>query len=171
VDAERPELAEGLIAQMNARFPDARASLSSNFAQNTRDMQSTQALGDAIGVLAMLVGGVVVANTMLMTVYERTREIGTLRALGWGRRKIVSQVVVEGLLLCLLAAVMGAALGWLLINLLTSIPVLDSYLAASFDVPSIVRAVALALLVGLIGSAYPAWRASRLQPVEALRYE
>ena len=64
-----------------------------------------------IGILAMLVGGIVVANTMMMSIYERTREIGTLRALGWPKRRILSQVVQESLWLCLVSAVLGSIMG------------------------------------------------------------
>ena len=78
---------------INRRFPEARASLSSEFAENTEDMANADAMFTAIGFLALLVGGIVVANTLLMSVHERTREIGTLRALGWAKGRILSQIM------------------------------------------------------------------------------
>lgn len=163
--------ADTVAAAINQRFPDARASLSSDFAQNTRDMQSTEAIAQAIGLLAIFVGGVVVANTMIMAIYERTREIGTLRALGWRKRRILSQVLQETLFLCLLAGIFGTVLGILFIWGIAAIPGADAFIKPSLDLASIAQGILLAVVIGLIGSAYPAWRASRMQPVEALRYE
>ena len=111
VDAIRPAEAESLRAAIARRFPDAQVSLSSNFMQETDSMAQLDAMTAAIGTLALLVGGIVVANTMMMSIYERTREIGVLRALGWPKRRILNQVVQEGLLLCLLASLLGAVLG------------------------------------------------------------
>jgi putative ABC transport system permease protein len=171
VDVAQADQADAVAAAINQRFSEARASLSSDFAQNTRDMQSTEAIAQAIGLLAIFVGGVVVANTMIMAIYERTREIGTLRAVGWRKRRILSQVLQETFFLCLLAGILGTVLGILFIWGLAAIPGVDSFLKPSLDPASIVQGIVLAVAIGLIGSFYPAWRASRMQPVEALRYE
>ncbi len=100
-----------MVDAINRRFPEARASLSSEFAQSTNDLQSTMGMTEAIRWLALLVGGIVVANTMIMSIFERTREIGTLRALGWRRRRILRQILLESLLLCIVAAVLGSVIG------------------------------------------------------------
>ncbi|NOX61814.1 MAG: ABC transporter permease [Chloroflexi bacterium] len=171
LDVKDPGQAEAVVAAINRRFPEARASLSSEFAQNTDDMQNAQAMMDAIGILALLVGGIVVANTMIMSIYERTREIGVLRALGWRKRRILKQIIEESLLLCLLAGIIGSIMGVILLWLLTQVPGMGAFLAAEWNLAIFARAIGLTLLVGLIAGAYPAWRASRLQPVEALRYE
>jgi putative ABC transport system permease protein len=171
VDVEHPAQAEAVIAAINRRFPEARASLSSEFAQNTNDIQSTMAMTDAIRMLAVLVGGIVVANTMIMSIYERTREIGTLRALGWPRRRILGQILQESLYLCGLAGVFGAILGVALLSGLIALPGMGGMLAAEWRGVTFASALGVALLLGLIGGLYPAWRASRLAPVEALRYE
>ena len=171
IDVEDPKDAEAVIATIDRRFPDVRASLSSEFAQNTADMQSGEAMMDGIGFLAMLVGGIVVANTMMMSIYERTREIGTLRALGWRKGRILRQIVEESLLLCLLAGILGSFIGILLMQLMTAIPGYGGMLGANWSASIFINAIVLTLVIGLIAGAYPAWRASRLQPVEALRYE
>ena len=93
------------------RFPEAQVSLSSQFAQDTDPKAQMDAFTAAIGILAMLVGGIVVANTMMMSIYERTREIGTLRALGWPKRRILGQVMQESLWLCLVAGAAGLGAG------------------------------------------------------------
>jgi ABC-type antimicrobial peptide transport system permease subunit len=171
VDVKNPDQAEAVISAVNRRFPEARASLSSEFAENTNDIQSTYAMTNAIRILALLVGGIVVANTMIMSIYERTREIGTLRALGWNRRRILSQIVQESLLLCLLAGLFGSVMGVLLLSGLALLPVANQFLTPEWSMQNFVVAIGVALLLGLAGGLYPAWRASKLQPVEALRYE
>jgi len=171
VNVKNPDRAEAVRDAINRRFPEARASLSSEFAQNTDDMANAQVMFGAIGFLALLVGGIVVANTLLMSVYERTREIGTLRALGWRKGRILGQIVQESLLLCSLSAIIGSIMGVLLLVLIANAPVADAFISARWNTGIFGRAIGVTLVVGLIAGVYPAWRASRLQPVEALRYE
>jgi putative ABC transport system permease protein len=171
VDVQNPTQARAVAATIDRRFPEARASLSSEFAQQTDDMQTSMAMMDAIRLLAMLVGGIVVANTMIMSIYERTREIGALRALGWSARRILGQILQESLYLCLIAALLGAGLGVLLLTGVAQLPFASSMIVPVWHIQTFAQAVAVALLLGLLGGLYPAWRASRLQPVEALRYE
>jgi putative ABC transport system permease protein len=81
------------------------------------------------------------------------------------------QVLQESLLLCLVAGILGSVLGVVLLWGITKLPYVGSFMQMAWDVPSTARAIALSLLVGLFAGLYPAWRASRLRPVEALRYE
>jgi ABC-type antimicrobial peptide transport system permease subunit len=171
VDVVNPGNARAVVAAMERRYPEALVSLSSEFAQRSDSKAQLDAMTAAIGLLAMLVGAIVVANTMMMSVYERTREIGTLRALGWPKRRILGEVVQETLWLCLLAGLFGSITGVLMMWGVTKIPLADTFMAASWDIRIFAQAVGMALLVGVIAGLYPAWRASRLQPVEALRYE
>ena len=172
VNVKDPSLARPLQDAINQRFPKVRASISSEFAQNTDDIASMQAAAGAIGMLALIVGGIVVANTMIMSIYERTREIGTLRALGWPGKRILTQIMQESLLLCLFSAMLGSVGAVLLLNGLSSIPFAGgAMLSPAWEPGTFVTAVGVALVLGLLGGFYPAWRASKLQPVEALRYE
>jgi putative ABC transport system permease protein len=171
VDVKDPAQAQAVADAINKRFPEARASLSSDFAQNTNDIQSTKAMVGAIQVLAVIVGGIVVANTMIMAIYERTREIGTLRAVGWKSRRILAQVMQESLLLCLVAALLGSVLGVAVVSVLAYVPGANSFVNPVWSPRTFVVAISVALLLGLLGGLYPAWRASHFQPVEALRYE
>ncbi|MEZ4713909.1 MAG: ABC transporter permease, partial [Caldilineaceae bacterium] len=171
VDVYNPAQAAQVRDVIDQRFPEARASLSSEFAQSTNDIASTMAIVNTIRFLALLVGGIVVANTMIMSIYERTREIGTLRAMGWSRRRILSQILQESLYLCLVAAIVGALLGVVLLTLLGQIPAMSQFIDARWTPDTFVIAVAVSVALGLLGGFYPAWRASRLLPVEALRYE
>lgn len=172
VDVKDPAMALPVQDAINQRFPKVRASISSEFAQSTDDIASMQGIAGAIGMLALIVGGIVVANTMIMSIYERTREIGTLRALGWPGKRILSQIVQESLLLCLLSALLGSIGAVVLLTGLSSVPFAGgAMLRPAWEPGTFVISVGLAILLGLIGGFYPAWRASRLQPVEALRYE
>ncbi|MFN2203975.1 MAG: ABC transporter permease [Caldilineaceae bacterium] len=171
VDVKDPTQAQAVAEAINKRFPEARASLSSDFAQNTNDIQSTKAMVDAIQVLAIIVGGIVVANTMIMAIYERTREIGTLRAVGWKSRRILAQVMQESLMLCLVAALLGSILGVAIVTILAYVPGANSFVNPVWSPRTFIVAISVALLLGLVGGLYPAWRASHFQPVEALRYE
>ncbi len=153
------------------RFPEVSVSLSTEFAENTQDMQQFQSFVGALSFIAVLLGGVVVANTMIMNVYERTREIGTLRALGWRRRMILGMMLRESLLLSLLSGVAGVLMGVGLCALAGSAPMVGSLLQPSFSPQMFGEAIGLALLLGGLGGLYPAWRASQLSPAEALRYE
>ena len=125
----------------------------------------------AIRVLAMLVGGIVVANTMIMSIFERTREIGTLRAVGWEAKRILGQILQESLYLCAVAGIAGALFGVLLLTMLSLIPVVAQFITPTWNVQTFVTAFGVAIALGVVGGLYPAWRASQLRPVEALRYE
>lgn len=171
VDVQNPVQAEAVRDAIDRRFAEARASLSSEFAQNTDDMQSTMAMMSAIQFLAMLVGGIVVANTMIMSIFERTREIGTLRAVGWEARRILGQILQESLYLCLFAAIVGALFGVALLTAVAQIPGANQFVSPSWSIQTFITAFGVAIVLGIVGGLYPAWRASQLRPVEALRYE
>jgi putative ABC transport system permease protein len=125
----------------------------------------------AIELLAIGIGGIGVTNTMIMSVYERTRELGILRAVGWSRRRIMLAVLGESLALCMLALVVGAGLGTLAGRAVTGLPQIGNLIEPSYDAAIYVRAAVIGLLVGLAGAAYPVVRATRLTPMEALRHE
>jgi putative ABC transport system permease protein len=135
------------------------------------DMQSSGAMIDGISFLAILIGGVGVLNTMLMSVYERTREIGVLRSLGWRRRSILGLILREALWLGFLGGLVGLIIAVFLAYLITVAPMIGGMLTPIWDVNIIARAIFIALLLGVVGGLYPAYRATRLQPIEALRYE
>ena len=171
VKVDDPSLALGIVERINAEMPDAHANLSGDFVEQMPDMQAMDAMMGAISFLAIAVGGIGVLNTMLMSVLERTREIGVLRALGWRRRRVLGMIINESLLLGLIGGVVGILVAFGLTFLFSLIPMFGSMLTAQWDLVIFGRALAVALLLGLLGGLYPAYRATRLQPVEALRYE
>jgi len=163
--------AEAIRQQIEAYFPDVSVSLSSEFVENMPDMQSLDAMTWAIGFLAMIVGGIGMMNTMVMSVFERTREIGTLRALGWRRRRVLAMVLKESLALSLVGVVSSIVLSVALGALMQQIPMWGSWLQVVFSPGLFVRVLGIAIGLGAVGGLYPAWRAAQLRPVEALRYE
>ena len=121
----------------------------------------------AVALISLMVGGVGIMNIMLVSVTERTREIGLRMAVGARARDILRQFLIEAVLLCLV----GGAIG-ILVGRGSSLGV--KYLwhwPTELSIPAIVAAVFVSAAVGLIFGYYPAWKASRLDPIEALRYE
>ena len=117
--------------------------------------------------ISLVVGGMVIMNIMLVSVMERTREIGVRKALGAKRRDIMTQVVVEATTLSVAGATLGVGIGVLLAGLVRSLSPLPSAVAPQW----VALGVALGVGVGIASGAYPAARASRLDPVDALRHE
>jgi ABC-type antimicrobial peptide transport system permease subunit len=163
--------ASEIVSWINSEFPEAAAALSGDFVDQMPDMETVDALLGGISVLAIAVGGVGVLNTMLMAVFERTREIGVLRALGWRRLSILGLILTEALWLGLIGAVAGIGIALGLTALIRLEPTVGPMLQPIWEAEVFTRAIITALLLGLLGGLYPAYRATRLQPIEALRYE
>ena len=121
----------------------------------------------AIAGISLLVGGIGIMNIMLVSVTERTREIGIRKAVGALQRDILIQFLLESMVLSLAGGFIGIALGWAISWVAGSALDLTTSLAAD----TVLMAVSFAVGIGIIFGLYPAWRAARLRPIEALRYE
>ncbi len=137
----------------------------------TKTLSSTSALMGAflvvVALISLVVGGVGIMNIMLVSVTERTREIGLRMAVGARGHHILRQFLVEAVVLCLLGGGVGILLGRIALLLVQHF----MRWPTQASVPAIVAAVAVSLFVGVVFGFYPAWKASRLDPIEALRYE
>lgn len=121
----------------------------------------------AIGGISLLVGGIGVMNIMLITVTERTREIGVRKALGATQNDIRVQFIVEAMLVCLIGGIIGVILGGA-IGMIASSAVLDMTWP---PISAVIFALLFSLATGVFFGAYPASKAAKMQPIEALRYE
>ncbi len=125
----------------------------------------------AIAGISLLVGGIGIMNIMLVSVTERTREIGIRKAMGAKRRDILLQFVSEATLLSLGGGGVGVTLGLALSILLNGRSLLGTPTQTVFSPEVAVLALAVSAAIGLFFGIYPAMRAARLHPIEALRYE
>jgi ABC-type antimicrobial peptide transport system permease subunit len=171
VKVTAPTRADEIVDIINESYPEAHAALTGEFAEQMPDMQTMDVMMGAISFLAILVGGMGVMNAMLMAVLERTREIGVLRALGWRKFRVLSMILQESIWLGILGGLSGILIAFGLGYLLGNTPMFGDMLAPRWEFDIFVRAITIALFLGMLGGLYPAFRATRLQPVEALRYE
>ena len=122
----------------------------------------------AVGSVALLVGGIGVMNIMLVSVTERTREIGVRKAIGARRLNILTQFLLEAVTLAALGGVIGVLLGGMIV---LAIRLAFSSFPAAVSPTLVILGVSVAGSIGVFFGVYPAWKAARLNPVEALRYE
>jgi putative ABC transport system permease protein len=117
--------------------------------------------------ISLVVGGIVIMNIMLVSVMERTREIGVRKAVGARRRDILTQIVIESTTLSVFGALVGVGIGVILAGLVSALSPLPSAVAPRW----IALGIVLGVSVGIASGVYPAARAAKLDPVDALRYE
>jgi len=122
-------------------------------------------VGFLITSLSLLVGGVGIMNIMFVSVKERTKEIGTRKALGATRSSILFQFLIEAATICLLGGVLGLAISWPLSL------IIDEVLPSSMPLWVIILSLSISIAVGLISGIVPAYTAAKMNPVDALRYE
>jgi putative ABC transport system permease protein len=121
----------------------------------------------AIAAISLLVGGIGVMNIMLVSVLERTREIGIRKALGARERDIWGQFLIEAILLTFAGGIIGVILGWVVSTFVSRTGLVTTVVSADI----VILAVSVSVGIGLFFGFYPAWSASRLNPIEALRHE
>jgi putative ABC transport system permease protein len=124
----------------------------------------------AVTLLTLLIGSIVVVVTMVKSVVERTREIGVLKAVGWTSKRILTMIIGESVVLSLLAAIVGIVIGVGVVEIISMAQIIPG-IQPAFSPILFLEAFLVAILLGIIGGIYPAYRASKLSPTEALRYE
>ena len=165
------EVAKLADDRLAAQFPTAKLQSNAEFKKSIGDQVNTLlALIYALLGVSVLISLFGIVNTLLLSVYERTREIGMLRAIGMTRRQLRRTIRFESAITAvigsLLGLVIGVAFGWIVTEGLSSQGLV-------FEVPwgTLVACLVVAALVGVLAGAWPAWRASRMRVLEALSYE
>lgn len=161
-----------LRKRIEAAMPEvATVRTESEFGNVDRNLVLISAADKGATIMALLIGGIVVLNTMLLSFFERTREFGVLRAIGWSRRRLFSLVVGEALLISVIGAGVGVGLSFLATEILKHLSTLRGILHPSYTPGIFGRALGIAAGVALIGALYPASRAALLSPQDAIRRE
>jgi putative ABC transport system permease protein len=142
-----------------------------DYVRGTSQIRMAEAMAWMTSIIALVIGAVGVLNTMIMSVFERTREIGILRAIGWRKARVVRLILFESVLLSILGAAAGIGAAVLLTRALTWWPMVNGLIRGDVATTVMVQGFFIALAVGLLGGAYPAYRGAHLLPTEALRHE
>jgi putative ABC transport system permease protein len=164
----REQLAE-LQRQIAALGPDISAEPTGEYVSSINQIRVSRAMAWLTSVIALVIGSIGILNTMIMSVFERTREIGTLRAIGWRKSRIVGMIVGEGLLLSVLGGVVGTLAAMAMLSVLSNMPATSGVIDGRIAPAVVAQGFVIAVLVGVAGAAYPAWWGASLLPTEALR--
>jgi putative ABC transport system permease protein len=165
------EFIKALRKRIEDTFPDLSARSASDYISNDRQIRLSRVMAWTTASVAMVVGAVGMLNTMLMSIFERTREIGLLRAVGWRRRRVLGLVLGEAILLALAATTVGGVMSIAALKALSALPSARGFVDPNLPPAVIGMALVMGFALSVLGGLYPALRAAALDPTEALRYE
>jgi putative ABC transport system permease protein len=157
--------------QIKQNYPNLIALENTEFSHSYSQFKILKATAWAVGGCGLILGGLGVANTMIMSVFTRIREIAILRVNGFSNAQIAGMIFGESSCVAAFGAIVGLTIGILALLTLKHVPALDGYIDASMKPLLMLVVVVLALLTGIAGALYPATYAMRIRPVEALRFE
>lgn len=159
---------EAVKADVARRFP-VLVTPTREMLDSDRNVKILNAISQAISIVALVMGALNLLGTLLMSVQERTREIGMLSAIGWSATRIVRLIMLEGLIIGALGCIAGLGVGIAGSQLFGSIPAIGNFIAFTPTAGDLTLPLVLALPLCVAGAAYPAWRAVRMLPADALR--
>lgn len=168
---EEPESRQTTLAHLRTTFADLSFTETALIAANNDLLRVGRAMAWGTSLIAMVMGMLGVLNTLLMSVTERLREFGILSAVGWHPGRILTMIVLEGLVMTMTGSMVGTLLGIYGLYGLASLPHFRGFLEPEVGLRLVLEVVVVTLSLGVIGSLYPAWRGVRLNPMEALKYE
>lgn len=155
---------------INRSVDEVRAARSEDVLQRHKEIEFFEKFALVISLIAALAGAIGILNTMTLSVFERTREIGLLLAVGWSRLRVLATIMLEGLVLSVIGGLAGIAFGYAEVQVARVVFSMDA-LSGSLNIQRSLDALGLAMLIGFGASMYPALRAALLQPIDALRHE
>jgi putative ABC transport system permease protein len=164
-----PARADAAKVQLAAAAPNFEVGNTEEFASNIRIFSLLQAVASTISLVGMAMASIVVANTLLMAVNERTYEIGVLAAVGWSPGRILRLILIEGVIMSAIGGVIGVGLGIVAMDVASRTEIAAGLMEPYLTPGSVAQALIFVLIAGPLGALYPAWRATRLSPAEALR--
>jgi putative ABC transport system permease protein len=162
---------DALRRRIEAALPGVAATPARDYVVGDTQIRLAKAMAWTTAAVAFLLGAVGMLNTMLMAIFERTREIGLLRAVGWRRRRVLAMVLGEALVISLAGTILGDVLAVVGIRALTLSPTARGFIEPNLPPEVLLIALVMGVGLSLLGGLYPAARAAALDPTEALRYE
>ncbi|HWB10607.1 MAG TPA: ABC transporter permease [Pirellulales bacterium] len=162
---------EALRDRIRKLAPGIDAMSGRDYADTAIELRLARSSAWLTSAVALVVGAIGTLNTMVMSVFERVHEIGLMRAIGWRRSRIVQMIMSESLVLALVGALAGTIVALVGTRVLSQLPLYARVVSGDVEPGIVLQGVAIAVLVGLFGGLYPAWRAAGLLPTEALRHE
>jgi putative ABC transport system permease protein len=160
-----------LKRQVEAMAPGLNVMTTADHVNSLTEIQMAKAMAWLTSCVALVIGAFGVMNTMIMSVYERTREIGILRAVGWKKGRVVRMVLLESVAISVVGALIGSLGAIILVRLLTLVPTVSGLIDGRIQPIFVLYGLLIAVVVGLLGGILPAYRASAMLPTAALRYE
>jgi putative ABC transport system permease protein len=160
-----------LRKRIESTIPGVAATPARDHVQGDTQIRLSRAMAWTTAAVALFLGSVGMLNTMLMSIFERTREIGILRAVGWRRRRVLALVLGEALTIALIGTLLGVVLAVIGLRAITLAPTARGFISPNLPPQVLLIALAMGIGLSLLGGLYPAARAAALEPTEALRYE
>jgi putative ABC transport system permease protein len=164
-EAEMARIAREIVALE----PNLEAMRPDTLVAQVQEVKAAKATAWITSAIALVIGAIGMLNTMVMSVFERTREIGTLRAIGWRKSRVMRLILLEAAFLSVSGAVAGAIAAVGITKIMSNLPLTNGYIGSEIAPSVFLQGFAVALLVGFFGAIYPAWWGASLSPIEALR--
>ncbi len=172
IEGKNKQNTANLIRQIQEKFPDLSPTPGSSLRKQIRAISMIDGFVTAVSVTAFLLSAVLILNTLMMAISERTREIGILMALGWSRGMIMGLIVIEAMALGLMGGILGFLLAFPALRLVALFPAMGpGWIPGIPSLEHFFSAVGLAGAIAGLSAVYPALFATRLLPAAALRYE